>query len=109
MRRDLALGQEVGDRRVTPEQRRGQRRAAIAVRAEIGARAGLEQQAREREVVAVAGLVQRRPAAVVGAARVGSAREQLAHERLIAPPAGQLVASPSRSLPFVPRAETSPG
>ena len=69
---------------MSPEQGGGEWRAALAVPVEIAAGAGRQQHAGELEVVAVTGLVQRRPAPVVRTARVGAAREQIADDRLIA-------------------------
>ena len=83
-RHDFALCQEVGDLGVSPEQGSGEWRAALAVPVEVAAGAGRQQQAGEPEVVAVAGLVQRRPAPVVRTVRVGAARKQIAHDRLVA-------------------------
>ena len=70
--------------RMSPEERGGERRSALAVCLEVGARAGVQQQAGELDVVAVARLMQGSPATIVGAVRVGAAREQLPHHRLVA-------------------------
>ena len=85
-----------------PEERDGQGRATVAPREEVGPRADVEQPPRQLTVVAVAGLVQLRPAVVVAAVRVGAAVEQETDDR-------RSPAIPTRSLPLVPPARISSG
>ena len=68
--------EQLHDLAVTPEERRDQRRSAIAAREEIRSRARGEQQARELAVVPVARLVKLRPAVVVAAVDVRATVDQ---------------------------------
>ena len=72
--------EQVDDLAVAPEQRRHERRPAVAARRDVGAAARVEHQLREPAVVRVAGLVQLRPAVVVAAIRVGATLQQQPHE-----------------------------
>ncbi len=93
--------EQVDDLPVAPEERCHERRAAVAARRQVGARAGVEQQPRELPVIRVARLVELRPAVVVAAVYVGTALEEEPDDLEVAP------AIPSRSFPFVPRSWTS--
>ena len=69
---------------MAPEERRYQRRAAVAAGRQAGLRAGGEHERCQLDPVAVAGLVQGRPAVVVPPVGVGAAIEQEADEVQIA-------------------------
>jgi hypothetical protein len=73
---DRLEAQQLCDLAVAPEQRRDQRRASVAASEEVGARTGIEQQPRELAVVAVARLVELRPAVVVSAIRIRAPLEE---------------------------------
>src|SRR4051794_9142189 len=68
--------EEIGDLAMAPEERLDQRGAAVASCEEVGARAGGEHRFGEVAVVAVAGLMELRPAVVVPAVGIGAALEQ---------------------------------
>jgi hypothetical protein len=68
---------------VAPEERDHERRAAVAAGGDVRRGAGLEQHLGEIEPSEVRGLVQRRPAMDVPAARVCSLAEEQGHEALV--------------------------
>src|SRR5579884_2820971 len=78
------LAEQWDDLAVAPEERLDERRAAVAAGREIGARAGGEEQARELDVVSVAGLVELRPPVVVAAVDVRTSVEQKPDELEVA-------------------------
>ena len=79
-----ALGEQLRGRAVAPEERRDERRAAVAAPFRAGGRAGVEEEGREPGLVRVRGLVQRRPAVRVRVRGVGAAVEQEADRALVA-------------------------
>ena len=68
--------QQIGDLAMPPEQRSDQRSAARAVRFRIQGRAISIKMPPQSRLVGVCGLMERRPAAIVGIVHVGACRQQ---------------------------------
>src|SRR5437588_637569 len=77
---------------MAPEERGDERSAAVAAREKVGPRARVEQQPRQLSVVAVAGLVELRPAVVVAAVHVGAAFQEQSSDVKVACHAEEVVA-----------------